>query len=158
MEATYASNTDEATVSKSIVVSLSRTLQAENADEMTESSIDTQHAGYNGDGYLNFNAMSGAAATYTDLVGFIGDAGDTTLTFRYALGGDSARTIALNVNGEQVTDVTFNSTGDWNVWETHSLTVTLDSEDTITLETTGDEGPNLDQITFSDAESRSVSP
>lgn len=146
---TYATNTDEADVSTAVAVSVSRTLQAENADEMTNSVVDANHPGHNGDGFLNFDADSGATAVYSDISGLVGDAGETTLTFRYALDGE--RTIALNVNGERRTEITFTSTGGWESWDTLSVTVELDPDDTITLETIGDEGPNLDQITFSDA-------
>lgn len=146
---TYASNTDEADVSTTVPVVVSRTLQAENADEMTDSVIDADHTGYNGDGFFNFDADTGARAVYSDIDGLIGDAGEKTITFRYALDGE--RTIALAVNGERRTEITFTSTGGWNSWETLSVTVELEPGDTIALETIGDEGPNIDQFTFADA-------
>ena len=129
---------------------VSRTLQAENADEMTDSVIHEDHPGYNGDGFFNFDAETGARAVYSDIDGLIGEAGEKTITFRYALDGE--RTIALAVNGERRTEITFTTTGGWESWETLSVTAELESGDTIALETIGDEGPNLDQLTFADAD------
>jgi hypothetical protein len=146
----YASNTDEADVSTTVPVVVSRTLQAENADEMTDSVIHEDHPGYNGDGFFNFDAETGARAVYSDIDGLIGEAGEKTITFRYALDGE--RTIALAVNGERRTEITFTTTGGWESWETLSVTAELESGDTIALETIGDEGPNLDQLTFADAD------
>ncbi|HEV7298867.1 MAG TPA: carbohydrate-binding protein [Tepidisphaeraceae bacterium] len=120
------------------------TLQAESAWLTGGTVAASQHGGYNGTGYADFaGGGSGAAFTVNRNAG-----GMTQLAIRYANGGMTNRPMNISINGRNVT-LQFAPTGGWNNW----ATVTTDSyllaggNDIRIVATTGDGGPNVDQMT-----------
>ncbi len=75
-------------------------------------------------------------------------AGGYRLTFRYANGGSSSRQAAILVNGENVGNAVFDSTGEWATWRTVSITKALRAgTNTIrVLANSSNGGPNLDSM------------
>jgi len=125
--------------------SSSTTYQAENASLGGGVSVDTNHTGYNGTGFVNFPA-TGGYVEYQNVDG--GSGGSRTLVFRFALGASSSRTGQLTVNGV-TQNITFQPTGSWNTWNTMNVTVNLNSgtTNTIRLQSTGQDLANQDQMT-----------
>jgi hypothetical protein len=123
----------------------SSTYQAENASLGGGVSVDTNHSGYNGTGFVNFPS-SGGYVEFQNVDG--GSGGSRTLVFRFALGASSARTGQLTVNGS-TQNITFQPTGSWDTWNTMSVTVPLNpgTSNTIRLQSTGQDLANLDQMT-----------
>jgi hypothetical protein len=121
------------------------TYQAEDANVGGGATIDTNHTGYNGSGFVNFPG-SGGYVEFQNVDG--GSGGSRTLAFRFALGASSARTGSLTVNGSSQ-NITFQPTGAWNSWNTMNVTVNLNSgsNNTIRLQSTGQDLANLDQLT-----------
>jgi rhamnogalacturonan endolyase len=120
------------------------TYQAESASIGGGVTIDNDRSGFNGAGFANF-PVNGGIAQWS---GVDGDGGGAkTLMFRYALGASAARTGRLTVNGV-AQNITFASTGGWTVWQTHTVAVTLlaGQVNTITLESTGADLANIDQV------------
>lgn len=105
--------------------------------------VDANHSGYNGSGFVNFPG-SGGYVEYQNVDG--GSGGSRTLVFRFALGA-SARTGSLIVNGNSQ-NITFQSTGAWDSWSTMNVTVNLNSGtgNTIRVESTGQDLANLDEM------------
>jgi rhamnogalacturonan endolyase len=131
----------------------SYTTQAE--DEMMGGVVflDNNHLGYNGTGFVNFDA-NGSSVTFNFMPGFNG--GQYVLVYRYALESGS-RTGSLIVNGN-TQSLTMKATGSWTNWSTDSAVVILNEGfmNTIRFQTTGSDFGNLDEITikekqFSDA-------
>lgn len=120
------------------------TYPAEDAALGGGATVDANHAGYRGSGFVNFPPDGGFAA-FTGVDG--GSGGTATLAFRYAHGGTSSRTVELRVNGEPQT-LTFAPTGSWSSWSVLERTVTLaaGAGNTLRLTSTGEDGPNLDEL------------
>jgi len=118
--------------------------QAENAVVGGGCTIDSNHAGYNGAGFVNF-PLSGGYVEFQNVDG--GSGGSVALRFRFALGATSSRTGRLTVNGASQ-NITFNPTGAWTTWAIKEVVVTLNSGtvNTIRLESTGQDLANLDQL------------
>ncbi|MBN1310243.1 MAG: discoidin domain-containing protein [Anaerolineae bacterium] len=121
------------------------TYQAENASLGGGVSVDTNHSGYYGTGFVNFPS-SGGYIEYQNVDG--GSGGTRTLQFRFALGATSARTGQLTINGA-TQNITFQPTGAWDSWVTMNVTVTLNTgtSNTIRLQSTGQDLANQDQMT-----------
>ncbi len=119
------------------------TYQAEEANMGGGTTVDANHSGYNGSGFVNFPG-SGGYVEYQNVDG--GSGGSRTLVFRFALGA-SARTGSLIVNGNSQ-NITFQSTGAWDSWSTMNVTVNLNSGtgNTIRVESTGQDLANLDEM------------
>ena len=103
------------------------------------------NAGWQGQGYVNFPttggtlSLSGVRSATT---------GTKILRIRYALGGTTARTGQLVVNGT-TTNITFNATGAFTTWATKDVSVTLNAgtTNTIQLKSTGADLANIDDLT-----------
>jgi prepilin-type N-terminal cleavage/methylation domain-containing protein len=121
------------------------TIQVENAKLSGGAGINTDHAGYNGSGFVNFNPRGGVMEV-TGVDG--GKGGSATMTVRYALARGS-RTADLSVNGSKDT-ITLTSTGSWKTWGTMDFTITLKSgkNNTIKITSTGQDWGNTDEITI----------
>jgi len=121
------------------------TYQAESATLGGGVTVDTNHTGYNGSGFVNFPS-TGGYVEYQNVDG--GSGGTKTLTFRFALGATSARTGQLTVNGSSQ-NITFQPTGSWDTWVTMNVTVTLNAgtSNTIRLDSTGQDLANQDEMT-----------
>jgi hypothetical protein len=121
------------------------TMQAEDGVTGGTVYLDSNHIGYHGTGFVNFE-VSGSSVEFTDLPGFGG--GEWTLVYRYAL-GNTNRTGALFVNGVRKS-LTMRSTGDWINYALDSTLVTLNEgfTNSIRFQSTGSDFGNLDEITI----------
>ncbi len=106
--------------------------------------------GYSGTGYLNLGGDVGDAAFFTVNVPA---AGGYELSVRYANGSNLDRSMSVLVNGVEQTTLAFASTTAWDNWtETAPVTLTLAAgANTIRLENTIANGPNIDRFTVSRA-------
>ena len=120
------------------------TYQAESATIAGGVSIDSNNAGFNGSGFANFPA-TGGTLTFNNVDGNGG--GAKALQIRYALGITSARTGSLIVNGV-TTSITFQPTGSWTTWNTHTVNIALNNNSSNTLQfaSNGNDLANIDQI------------
>ncbi|MBN1312752.1 MAG: family 43 glycosylhydrolase [Anaerolineae bacterium] len=118
--------------------------QAEDANIGGGVSVDNNHTGYNGTGFVNF-PTTGGYVEYQNVEGGVG--GSATLRFRYALGITTTRTGQLTVNGANQ-NITFSPTGAWNSWAILEVTVNLNAgtTNTIRLQSTGQDLANQDQL------------
>lgn len=108
--------------------------------------VESNNAGYNGTGFLNF-PTTGGSATFNNING--GTGGAANLAIRFANGASAgARTGLLIVNGS-ASNITYASTGSWTTWNTMNVTINLSSgtANTIRLESSGQDAGNIDQIT-----------
>ncbi len=108
--------------------------------------IESEHAGYTGDGYANTDNVAGNGIDYRIN---IPTGGTYTFTWRYANSGDN-RPAELIVNGStEVSNIDFPGTGSWTNWSTTSsvdVTLTTGIKD-IRLEATGSSGlANIDYV------------
>ncbi|RCG25942.1 hypothetical protein DQ384_31045 [Sphaerisporangium album] len=110
--------------------------------------VESNHAGFTGTGFVNFdNAVGG----YAQFAVNAAQAGNATLTLRYANGTSVNRPMDITVNGALVAGAkAFPGTGAWTTWQTSTVTVPLKAgANTIrTTGTTANGGPNLDNITI----------
>ena len=126
-------------------VPLAKTWQAEDAVIGGGAEINSEHAGHNGSGFVNFPKDNGYVQ-FNNVDG--GEGGVFDLTLRYALGRTS-RMGSLLING-QAQNITVTSTGSWTSWSTKTVSVNLQSGvNTIRIESTGGDFGNLDEITVS---------
>ena len=117
--------------------------QAEDANVGGGCTVESNHSGYNGTGFVNFPS-SGGYVEYQNIDGEGG--GSATLQFRFALGASSSRTGRLTVNGSSQ-NITFDPTGAWDSWAIKEVVVTLNSGgNTIRLESTDQDLANQDQL------------
>lgn len=120
--------------------------QAENAALSGTGMVrESVNAGYTGSGYVNFPA-TGGVVTFNNANG--GDGGPRTLRVRYALGGTTARTGQMVVNGT-ASAITFNPTGAWTTWTVVEIPVTLKAggTNTIAFQSNGADLANIDEMT-----------
>jgi lysophospholipase L1-like esterase len=108
-------------------------------------SVQTGSGGYSGTGYVDFQA-NGSTLTLNNVAGNGG--GTKAIVIRYALGGTTARTGNLIVNGV-TTSITFNPSGSFTTWFERTVNVTLNnnSTNTIAFSSTGSDFANLDRLT-----------
>ncbi|MEM6332874.1 MAG: LamG-like jellyroll fold domain-containing protein [Planctomycetota bacterium] len=125
-------------------VPASETRQAEAGNLGGGALAQSNNAGFNGTGFVNFNSNGG-------FVEFSNVPGDRTvdLTLRYTNGSSSNRNAELKINGSTVATLTAAPTGSWSTWTTLTQTFTLAaSSNTLRIESTGQDWGNLDQITI----------
>ncbi len=124
--------------------SVSTIYQAEAASLGGGVTVDTNHLGFNGTGFVNF-PLNGGFVQFNNADG--GTGGNATLHVRYALGATAARTGLLTVNGASQ-NVTFSVTANWDTWAFKDIVVPLNSGtiNTIRFESTGQDLANLDQM------------
>ena len=121
------------------------TIWAADAAINSGSKFQTEHAGFEGDGYVNFEPDSGAYARWQLDVA---TAGTYDFEIRYANGGDIDRTVALRY-GDSEQEITFPRTGAWTEWSTVTGTLELPSGAVdLVIETIGEDGGNVDQVTM----------
>ncbi len=125
-------------------ITIAPRLEAETATR-SGATVMTNHAGYTGTGFTDFN---GAAGEYVEWSTTATDSGAFTLSFRYTNGGTVARTLALQVNGVVINPaLSFAPTGSWSTWKTVEVTLNLNPGDnTIRLTTLNGLSPNLDSL------------
>lgn len=121
------------------------TYEAESGTTLTNAIVANSNAGFNGNGYVDFQAATGAAIQWNGIG--IGTTGTKNIRVRYAL-QSGTRNLDVYVNGTlALSNVAFPATGSWSTWEELSIQVPMSSgTNTVRLVTTGTEGPNIDNI------------
>jgi endoglucanase len=119
--------------------------QAESAT-ISQGLAESNHAGYTGTGFVNYDNATGSYVEFT--VG-AASSGPATLTFRFANGTTANRPMAVTVNGGTAVSVAFTGTGAWSTWRTATASVTLPAGTNRirATATTSTGGPNLDRLT-----------
>jgi beta-glucosidase len=123
--------------------------QAENAT-IFQGVVESNHAGYTGTGFVNYDNIVGS---YVEWTVSAAQTGSARLTFRYANGGTTSRPMDITVNGVLVADeLAFPPTGAWSSWQTSSTTATLNAgANTIrATATSASGGPNVDSLEVTD--------
>jgi glucose/arabinose dehydrogenase len=123
--------------------------EAESAT-ISHGAVESNHAGYTGTGFVNYE---NAVGSYVEWSVPATAAGNTSLTIRYANGvanGSSVnRPMDISVNGTLVRGaLAFPSTGDWTTWKTVTFSVGLSagSNRIRATATTANGGPNVDSL------------
>lgn len=114
-----------------------------------EGEVETEHAGYQGSGYVNFTNETGSSMLF--VLNAESAQNNVELTLQYANGTDANRPMDVWVNGTDMnTTVDFTGTGDWANWEYQSVVVDLragnNAIELTSLENEG--GPNIAFIGF----------
>ncbi|MFD8492204.1 PQQ-dependent sugar dehydrogenase [Amycolatopsis sp. NPDC059657] len=109
--------------------------------------VESNHAGYTGSGFVNFDNVTGSYVEYSVNAA---QAGSYTVTFRYANGTTADRPLAVTVDGGNAGTVSFPGTGAWTTWVTKDLKVNLTAgvNKIRTTATTANGGPNADKISL----------
>ncbi|MET7418594.1 PQQ-dependent sugar dehydrogenase [Dactylosporangium sp. NPDC005555] len=119
--------------------------QAESAT-ITQGVVESNHAGYTGTGFVNYDNVTGSAVQFTVSVPA---AGNYPLTLRYANGTTVDRPMDITVNGTPAAPgLSFPGTGAWPTWAEKTVTATLAAgTNTVrAVATTAGGGPNLDRL------------
>jgi len=119
--------------------------EAENAT-LSRAVVESEHAHFTGTGYVNYDNVTGSSVTFTVNAP---NAGNATLTFRYANGTTTGRPMDIAVNGTVVAAaLAFNRTPAWDDWDTRTVRTSLRAgANTIkATATTSNGGPNLDNV------------
>ena len=118
--------------------------EAENAT-LSGPIVASEHPGYSGTGYADYQNASG---DYVQWSVNVATAGTYTLSFRYANGGTGDRPLAISVNGVTVdASLSFPPTGDWATWQTVNITANLNAgNNTIRATSIGQNGGNIDYL------------
>ncbi|WP_017572547.1 carbohydrate-binding protein [Nocardiopsis halotolerans] len=119
--------------------------EAEDSSAVCDGRIESEWSGYSGSGFCNTDNEDGAYAEFTVNASASGTA---TLTVHFANGTGDARSADVTVNGSTAASASFGSTGEWDAWETRTLTVPVEAgENTLRFEATGSDGlPNIDYV------------
>ncbi|WP_431900322.1 glycosyl hydrolase family 28 protein [Nonomuraea sp. bgisy101] len=119
--------------------------EAENAT-ISQGVVESNHAGYSGTGFVNYDNLVGSSVEFTVTAAA---AGTATLAFRFANGTTANRPMDIAVNGAVVAaNKAFNGTGAWTTWQTTTVSAQL-AAGTNTVRataTTANGGPNLDYL------------
>jgi chitinase len=124
--------------------------QAENAT-ISQGVVESNHAGYTGTGFVNYDNITGSYVQWTVTAQ---QTGTTALSFRFANGTTANRPMDITVNGALAgNDVAFAGTGNWDTWQTATITVNLNAGSNTVRATavTSNGGPNVDRLTVGDA-------
>jgi hypothetical protein len=118
--------------------------QAEDAHWDEASSVERYHQGYFGLGYVNFRDQAGSWVQYNSVDGKEG--GKFRISLRYSLNDPDREGVVL-INGARDT-IVMTSTGSWSSWGEVEIDAILEpgNQNTIRIETTGDDLGYLDQI------------
>lgn len=119
--------------------------EAENAS-IGQGVVESNHAGFSGTGFVNYNNVVGSYVEYT-ITADLG--GEHDLTFRYANGTTTDRPVSVTVDGAGAQTVSFPGTGAWTTWQTRTAKVTLKAgpNKIRATATTANGGPNADKLT-----------
>jgi glucose/arabinose dehydrogenase len=122
-----------------------QTFEAENAGRAGPK-VAKNTGGFIGKGFIDFQA---AAGEHLNWLIQTKTAGEHTLTFRYALNGGN-RPLQLKINDKVINKaLLFTDSGGWTNWKILTTTASLNAEvNDIRLESTGSNGPNLDNLTI----------
>ncbi len=120
--------------------------EAENAVRSAGSTVDSDHVGYSGSGFVNTPNTAGAHLEWTVNTTA---AGSADLVIGYANGTTADRPLDVTVNGTTVaTAVPFRTTGAWTAWRTVTVPAALKAgANTVRVTATSANGaPNLDYL------------
>jgi exo-1,4-beta-D-glucosaminidase len=120
-------------------------IEAEAGTVSAGGTIDSDHAGFTGTGFVNTANATGA---YLDLPVTASAAGPVNLTVRYSNGTTAGRPMAVSVNGAAAGSLAFPVTTNWDTWTTATVAVPLQAgANTVRFAaTTAGGGPNLDWV------------
>jgi rhamnogalacturonan endolyase len=110
--------------------------------------VDNNHSGFSGTGFLNVNNATGSHAIWALNAA---QSGDYTLYVKYANGSTAERPVRVTVNGlTQVESLAFPATGAWGNWGILELSLSLESgSNLVSFTSVTDDGPaNLDLLGF----------
>ncbi|XVS61377.1 PQQ-dependent sugar dehydrogenase [Actinosynnema sp. CA-299493] len=127
------------------------------AATISRGAVETEHAGFTGTGYVDYdNAFGG----YVEYAVSAARTGAHALVFRYANGTDADRPLALTVNGARAGVVSFPGTGGWSTWRDVTTSVRLRAgvNRVRATATTGDGGPNADRLAVDDTDTEPPTP
>ena len=118
-------------------------LEAENATISAGSTVDSNHAGFSGTGFVNTPTAVNAFVQWSVNRA---SAGSVPLTFRFANGSTAARPVNVTVNGGAPMTLNMPVTGAWTNWQTVTITVSLQAGNNAvrTTATTAGGTANLD--------------
>ena len=119
--------------------------EAESAT-ISQGVVEANHAGYSGTGFVNYDNVSGSSVQWSVTAP---SAGAATIVLRYANGTTTNRPMDIAVNGTVVSGaLSFAGTGNWDTWQTRSITVNLaaGSNTVRATATTAGGGPNVDYL------------
>ncbi|RDC64427.1 carbohydrate-binding protein [Adhaeribacter pallidiroseus] len=135
-------------------VNQSGKLEAENA-LLSGAVVTNNQPGYTGTGFADYVHASG---DFVEWAIPAAAAGSFSLQFRYANGGTTNRPLQLQVNGVTVAArLAFPSTGSFANWSLVSASANLIAgANTVRLTTTGSNGPNLDNLSYSSGTTKHV--
>ena len=124
------------------------TVQAETGTLSAGGTVDSDHTGFTGTGFVN---TANAVGAYVDIPVTVAAAGTRTLTFRFANGSSGARPATISVNGTARGTLSFPTTANWDTWTTVATTAPLVAgANIIRVTATGANGDaNLDALTVS---------
>ncbi|GLF98312.1 glycosyl hydrolase family 28 protein [Streptomyces yaizuensis] len=120
--------------------------EAENATYTAGSTVDSNHTGFSGTGFVN---TPNAVGTYVEWTVTATTAGAAALALGYANGTTTDRPMDLTVNGTTVaTGVPFPATGAWTTWRTVTVPAALlaGTNTVRATATTANGAPNLDYL------------
>jgi unsaturated rhamnogalacturonyl hydrolase len=122
--------------------------QAEQAT-VFHGTVDTDHPGFTGTGFVNSTNEVGA---YVEFTVPAATTLEVTLSLRYANGGGGTRPASVARNGTVVATAAFAATANWDTWATARVPVTLTAgTNKIRVASTSTGGlPNLDALTVAD--------
>jgi polygalacturonase len=119
--------------------------QAEGAT-LSQAVIESNHTGFTGSGFANYNNVAGSYVEWTVTPQ---QAGTATMAIRYANGSGGTRPMDITVNGGAgAAGLAFAATGAWTTWQVQTFTVNLTAgANTIrATATTAGGGPNVDYL------------
>ncbi|MDR8410787.1 cellulase family glycosylhydrolase [Nonomuraea sp. 3-1Str] len=121
--------------------------QAESAT-ISQGVVESNHAGYTGTGFVNYDNVTGSSVEFTVNAA---TAGAASLVLRFANGTTANRPMSITVNGASVSR-DFPGTGAWTTWQDVTVAATLKAgANTVRASaTTANGGPNLDRLTVTD--------
>lgn len=125
------------------------TFEAEDASKIVKAAIETEHSGFTGDGYVNFDNEPGGYIIWN--INMLEDSVQT-LSFVFANGGNDSRQMELMINDTVIYDsLDFEPTGAWTNWDTlvveSRLGIGINSVQLTGVSFSG--GPNIDKMIIS---------
>jgi unsaturated rhamnogalacturonyl hydrolase len=126
------------------------TLQEAEAATISQGVVESDHAGFTGSGFVNYDNLPGS---YVEFTLTAAQSGQARLVFRYANGTAADRPMRVTVNGTQIAaGQPFPGTGAWTTWRAVAVQAALGAGANIVraTATTAGGGPNLDSLTVDD--------
>jgi hypothetical protein len=119
--------------------------EAEDAT-VSQGTVDTQHPGFSGRGYVNYLAVAGS---YVEWSVPLADNATVILQFRFANGTTPNRPMDISTNGGPPVPVDFPGTGGWPSWSQATSDPVVLTAGTNTIRATAmvpEGGPNVDYL------------